>query len=104
MGQKWDGVGWGGVGDRGGVPAKKTTAPARGSFTVSSRLGMSSGDGVRPTVMRGLDVPGRVPEVRKASLVLALVLAFWVLFCSAAMSVFGLYRMLLMYRNKVYVL
>ena len=29
---------------------------------------MSRGDGVRPTVIRGLAVPGRVPEVRKASL------------------------------------
>ena len=58
-------------GDGGGVPAKKTTAPARGSFTVSRRPGMSRGDGVRPTVIRGLAVPGRVPEVRKASLALS---------------------------------
>ena len=81
------GVGDGNEGDGGGVPAKKTTAPARGSFTVSRSPGMSRGDDVRPTVIRGLAVPGRVPEVRKASLALS---ALWVLSCTAAMGgVFG---------------
>ena len=58
---------------RGGasLPAKKTIAPAPGSFTFSRTEVIERGEVVSPTVIMGFGMPkaGRVPEVRKLSTV-----------------------------------